>query len=171
MTGLPDCGWSFSSIFPPLSLDFLTQRREVLMSPVSWSQKADNRRWIPLGASVSCLKTCVTAPCVMCFDPAKERVIHFERNTTHTTMFIIPYPHVKMKLKKRTIWNKLRFKVTPTTRDTCAEALLPECPSYRLVLRMYVVCLYVVFANLTTHLSNTLISDRCHKLVRLLRWH
>ena len=68
VTGIPDCGWSFGTKFPPLSLNIITQRRTVLVSTVFSPQKANNRRWIPVRVSFSWVKNSLTVCSLMRFD-------------------------------------------------------------------------------------------------------
>jgi len=66
VTELPDCGCSSRSKFPPLSLVFITQWHTALMSTASSPQKANNRRWISVGVSMSRVK--YSARCLILFD-------------------------------------------------------------------------------------------------------
>jgi hypothetical protein len=66
-----------------------TTRR--LMSSVSWPQKANNRQWIPLGASFSCPKTCVNSSLCDVLRPC-ERTSHplwAEYNAHHHVYHIV----------------------------------------------------------------------------------
>lgn len=73
LPGLPDCSSLIRSKFPPLSLNFLTQRHTVLTSTVPLPHKPNNHWSVSVTLSFSRIKSSITAHCLMRFDTPNNK--------------------------------------------------------------------------------------------------